>query len=84
MVWCADAPSKKPKKAILDYIDETISLNSDGNDILIGELKTMKAIVEGTTGKPKTVELEKLIYINYWRRLREIHSQMKKNNKKKK
>lgn len=85
---------KKPKKLITEVIDEllgniseTASANGnlDGVSLnFIGELRTIKTIVDGTTGKPKAVDLERLIYLNYWARLKAIHTTLKRGKKKSK
>jgi len=83
--------NKKPKKTLIDLIDENLAGigNSDANGAepvlgsLTGELKTMKTVVDATSGKPKSVELERVVYVTYWKRLKEIQSLIKKNKKKK-
>lgn len=85
--------NKKPKKTLTDTIDDILSgftssdNSANGTDPLvgciIGELKAMKTLLESTTGKPKTVELERTMYVTYWKRLKEIRSIVKKSKKKK-
>jgi len=77
--------SKKPKKTLIEVIDEAILAGEEaGLPICVGELKAMKNVVDATSGKPKMVELERVVYVTYWRRLKEINAYIKRSQKKKK
>jgi len=77
--------NKKPKKVLSEAIEEAIASAEElGLSLCVGELKSMKVVMEATTGKPKAVELEKVLYLTYWKRVKEVQVYIKKNQKKKK
>jgi len=83
--------NKKPKKVLCETIDEIlVGMSGDANGTsdpsiitLAGELKAMKVVIDATSGKPRTVDLERIMYVTYWKRLKEIQSVIKKSKKKK-
>jgi len=74
--------SKDPKKHLLDTMNDMLKTQSTTTEsvIISGELRTMMAVVQATSGNSDS-DLEDTIYGLYWERIKEIRSAKKSGSR---